>query len=104
MGNFFGNSRLFGEACNGKELFGGFSGTAAIICGAGASLEKEIPYFRKPLLYSKVVEGFRRAHLMKAAERMAASEVPSEEPSDAEVPCCEPGAPKRKKWFGLFGK
>ena len=26
--------------------------------------EKEIPFFRKPLLYGKVVEEFRRAHLM----------------------------------------
>ena len=92
--------------------------------------EKEIPYFRKPLLYGNVVEGFRREHVMgapsrevpvealsEAAEAAAqaaaqsaaeAVEVPSPEPEvpspEPEVPSPESEAPKRKKWFGLFGK
>ena len=78
--------------------------------------EKEIPYFRKPLLYGKVVEEFRRAHLMKAPCREIVPEeettveeedapceaVESETPDQPETPDCEPEAPKRKKWFGLF--
>lgn len=73
--------------------------------------EKEIPYFTKPLLYGKVVEEFRREHLMNAPIREAAPEEPCEEPEpvcdtleEAEAPCDEPEAPKQKKWFGLFGK
>ena len=41
--------------------------------------EKEIPYFRKPLLYGNVVEGFRREHVMGAPSR----EVPVEALSEA---------------------
>jgi DNA-binding NtrC family response regulator len=77
--------------------------------------EKEIPFFRKPLLYGRVVEEFRRAYLMKAPCRESAPEVPSDEvvvpsdevvvPSEAEAaPCSEPEASKPKKWFGLFDK
>jgi DNA-binding NtrC family response regulator len=70
--------------------------------------EKDIPYFRKPLLYGKVVAEVRRAHLMKAPCREPAPEVPCDEvvvPSEeeAEEAACAPEAPKRKKWFGLFG-
>jgi len=50
--------------------------------------ENQIPFYRKPLLYAKVVAEFRRAHLMNAP-------IPEEAPE-------EPEAPKRKKWFGLF--
>ncbi len=71
--------------------------------------EKEIPFFRKPLLYGKVVEECRRAHLMKAPCREADPEPPCDEPEapcdvveEAEAPCDEPEAPKRKKWFGLL--
>ncbi len=70
--------------------------------------EREIPFFRKPQLYGKVVEGFRRAHLMKTSCRESAPEVLSDEvvvPSEVEAaPCSEPEAPKPKKWFGLFDK
>lgn len=70
--------------------------------------ENGIPYHCKPLLYGKVVEEFRRAHLMKAPSREAAPEEPCEEPEavadvveEVEAPS-EPEAPRRKKWFGLL--
>ncbi|NGX59322.1 MAG: hypothetical protein KR126chlam3_00471 [Chlamydiae bacterium] len=44
--NFLGNSSLFSRAVEGESLFGAFSKIPAIICGAGPSLEREIPYLR----------------------------------------------------------
>jgi DNA-binding NtrC family response regulator len=75
--------------------------------------ESEIPYFHKPLLYGKIVDKFRRAHLMSApcstvaSEASQASEVLSEVPADRVIeevtdPTAESQPPKRKKWFGLF--
>jgi len=46
LSNFLQNSQLFGAARDGKSLFGAFTGVPAVICGAGPSLEKEIPYLR----------------------------------------------------------
>lgn len=46
LGNFIKNSRLFSRAQNGRELFGKFIDIPAIICGAGLSLEEEIPLLK----------------------------------------------------------
>lgn len=44
--NFMKNASLFPKVADGRSLFGGFKDVPAIICGAGPSLEKEIPYLR----------------------------------------------------------
>jgi len=44
--NLLKNSILFPAAYEAKDLFGSFSQIPAIICGAGPSLEREIPYLR----------------------------------------------------------
>ncbi|NGX26969.1 MAG: hypothetical protein K940chlam6_00896 [Chlamydiae bacterium] len=44
LSNFLGNHSLFSRAREGKSLFGAFSNIPAIICGAGPSLEREVPY------------------------------------------------------------
>lgn len=44
--NLLKNSTCFPFAYEAKNLFGSFSQIPAIICGAGPSLEKEIPYLR----------------------------------------------------------
>jgi hypothetical protein len=81
--------------------------------------ENEISYHRKPLLYTKMLERFRRAHLMKVPcdEAVAVApcdevvagapcdgvqeiESPSENPSEEGLGKSE--SPKRKKWFGLL--
>ncbi|MDN3505872.1 MAG: DUF115 domain-containing protein [Simkaniaceae bacterium] len=46
LANFMQNSELFDRARDGKDLFGSFSNVPAIICGAGPSLEEQIPYLR----------------------------------------------------------
>ncbi len=40
------NSEFLEEAYDGRRLFGGVKNIPAVICGAGPSLEKEIPYLR----------------------------------------------------------
>ena len=66
--------------------------------------ELEIPAHRKPLLYSKIVDKFRRDLAMKAPVKMPDPEPdPDPEPEpEQEVAVEEPPAPKRKKRFGLF--
>ena len=67
--------------------------------------ENEITYHRKPLLYGKIAEQFRHAHLMKAPCRVAVAEAPSDVVEEIEAPSeesREPEAPKRKKLFGLL--
>ena len=90
--------------------------------------ENEISYHRKPLLYTKMLERFRRAHLMKVpcdevvvgapcdevvvgapcdevvagapCDKVQEIETPSENPSEEGLGKSE--SPKRKKWFGLL--
>ena len=67
--------------------------------------ENEISYHRKPLLYGKIVEEFRRAHLMKAPRFVAVAEAPCDVVEELEAPSempDEPEVPKRKKWFGVL--
>lgn len=45
--NYLLNAELMEKALLGKGLFGKFRGIPALICGAGASLEKEIPFLEK---------------------------------------------------------
>lgn len=45
--NLIANNPLFTKAKKGEGLFGAFSNTPAIICGAGVSLEKEIPHLKE---------------------------------------------------------
>ncbi len=68
--------------------------------------EIQIPSYRKPLLYSKIVDKLRRDLVMNAPvaeptpppETEAAGEAPASEPeAESETP-----EPKRKKFFGLF--
>ena len=83
--------------------------------------EKEIPYFVKPLLYGKVVEEFRRKHLLKgaakeplpeAADGDGAAKEPLPEAADgdgaaeasSDAADATPESSKEKKWFGLFKK
>lgn len=79
--------------------------------------ENGIPYHRKPLLYGKVVEAFRREHLAKVPVKEPTPEAPIEPEAKAEAEAeakneaegadensGESEAPKRKKWFGLFNK
>lgn len=44
--HFFKNEPALKKARLAKDLFGAFSNTPAIICGAGPSLEREAPYLR----------------------------------------------------------
>ncbi|MDG1241977.1 MAG: hypothetical protein P8R37_02970 [Opitutae bacterium] len=67
--------------------------------------ENEISYFRKPLLYSKMLEEFRGAQLMEVPDCGEVAESPCDELKEIETQSewpCEAGAPKRKKWFGLL--
>ena len=74
--------------------------------------EQGIPYFRKPLLYGKVVEELRRDHLMHVPspvepaveEPIPEEPVPQDEPTEVEeATVAEPDVLPKKKWFGLFG-
>ncbi|MGB0257322.1 MAG: response regulator [Coraliomargarita sp.] len=68
--------------------------------------ELGIPSYRKPLLYSKIVDKLRRELAMRAPVNISAPEPAVEEPEPtAEVVQPEPEeapAPKKKKFFGLF--
>lgn len=69
--------------------------------------ENGIPYHRKPLLYGKVVEAFRREHLAKVPVKEPTPEAPIEDEDEAEAAGENSGeseAPKRNKWFGLFNQ
>jgi DNA-binding NtrC family response regulator len=66
-------------------------------------VEHEIPYYHKPLLYGKVVNALRLAKAMKAPAKTP--EIVTEDTkTETEDVACEPVVPKRRKWFGLFGK
>jgi len=45
--NFYTNAARMDQAIWGKELLGKFEGTPAIVCGAGPSLEKQLPLLRE---------------------------------------------------------
>jgi len=67
--------------------------------------DNEISCHHKPLLYGKIAEEFRRAHLMKASCCEAVMETPCDVVEEVKAPIQgpdEPEVPKRKKWFGLF--
>lgn len=69
----------------------------------------KIPYFRKPLIYSKVLDQLRRMHTINAPVQQvseASEDAPPEEPSQAvpeqPTPSEPEERPKRKKRFGIF--
>ena len=62
----------------------------------------KIPYFRKPLLYAKVLDEVRRLHCMNAPVMEAPEDEPDPEAALDEEPELEPKPKKRKKLFGLF--
>lgn len=59
-----------------------------------------IPFFQKPLIYSKVLDQLRRSHLMNAP----VMELPKPEPENESiaVESDRESKPKRKRRFGLF--
>ncbi|ADE54260.1 response regulator [Coraliomargarita akajimensis] len=64
--------------------------------------EQGIPFFHKPLIYSKVLEFLRHAQLSHAPI-VPAAEPESEEVEPAAETVAEPEPkPKRKKLFGIF--
>jgi DNA-binding NtrC family response regulator len=68
--------------------------------------ENDISYHRKPLLYAKILEDFRHAHLMKVPCCETVAVAPCNKVQEIEAPSEEglvkPEAPKRQKWFGLI--
>jgi len=65
--NFYPNVRKMAEASNGTALFDQFKGVPAIICGAGPSLTKQIPFLKTLADKAVIIAGGSALNALQAA-------------------------------------